>query len=108
LFTKKKSLACVVVTLNCQFAPNDGYEAGADQDAKGQGVGQNSSGQTQQEPGYVAHIRLDQTSLVTDIGYAELQPGMAVTSDIQTGRRRVIGYLLSPFAHQIEEAGHEQ
>ncbi len=91
-----------------QAPQNDGYQAGADPDAKPQNAGQNSVSQTQQEPGYVAHIALDRLSLVTDTGTAELQPGMAITADIQTGKRRVIGFLLAPFAHQVEEAGHER
>jgi hemolysin D len=61
-----------------------------------------------QEPEYVAHIALRQTAIMTDAGLAELQPGMGVTADIKTGRRYIISYLLSPFAHQIDEAGHEQ
>jgi hemolysin D len=91
-----------------QAPQNDGYQAGADPDAKPQTTGLNAASQTPQEPGYVAHIALDRTSLVTDNGTAALQPGMAVTADIKTGTRRVIGFLLSPFAHQIEGAGHER
>jgi hemolysin D len=91
-----------------QAPQNDGYQAGADPDAKPQNAGSSGVSQTPQEPGYVAHIALDETSLVIDTGTAELQPGMAVTADIQTGKRRVIGFLLAPFAHQIEEAGHER
>jgi hemolysin D len=91
-----------------QAPQNDGYQAGADPDAKAQNAGQNAASQAQQEPGYVAHIALDRTSLVTDTGTADLQPGMAITADIQTGKRRVIGFLLAPFAHQVEEAGHER
>ena len=57
---------------------------------------------------YVAHIVLAQTYIVTDTGPVALEPGMAVTADVKTGRRRVISYLLSPFAHQIKEAGRDR
>ena len=56
----------------------------------------------------MAHIMLERNDIVTDAGPVALQPGMAVTADVKTGRRRVISYLLSPFAHQIEEAGRER
>jgi hypothetical protein len=46
--------------------------------------------------------------IVTDSGITNLQPGMAVTADIKTGRRKIISYLLSPFARQIGEVGHER
>jgi len=61
-----------------------------------------------QEPEYVAHIALSSSTIMTDAGPAELQAGMGVTADILTGRRRVIGFLLSPFEHEIDEAGHER
>lgn len=32
---------------------------------------------------------------------------MTVTADVKIGRGRVISYLQSPFANQIEGAGHE-
>jgi hypothetical protein len=56
----------------------------------------------------LADAELERTDIVTDAGAVELEPGMAVTADVKTGRRRVISYLLSPFAHQIEEAGRER
>jgi hemolysin D len=37
-----------------------------------------------------------------------LTPGMAVTVEIATGRRRVISYLLSPFARYAHDALHER
>jgi hemolysin D len=86
----------------------DGYTQGADQAAPPQSGNQNGANAPPQEPEYVAHIVLAQTDIVTDAGPVALEPGMAVTADVKTGRRRVISYLLSPFAHQIEEAGRER
>ncbi len=68
----------------------------------------NSSATQRQAPEYVAHILLSRDELKTSQGMAQLEPGMAVTADIKTGRRRVIDFLLSPFTYRIEEAGHER
>jgi hemolysin D len=83
--------------------------AGADQSSQDPTTGTASNNNAApQEPEYVAHIALRQTTIMTDAGQAELQPSMGVTADIKTGRRRIIRYLLSPFSHQIDEAGHER
>jgi hypothetical protein len=37
-----------------------------------------------------------------------LQPGMAVTAEIKTGRRTIIDYLLSPLARRTNESLHER
>jgi len=37
-----------------------------------------------------------------------LQPGMAVTAEIKTGRRTIIDYLLSPLAKRSHESLHER
>ncbi len=91
-----------------QAPANDGYAQGAESDAPPAPAGQNSADAPPQEPEYVAHIALSTTSIMTDAGEAQLQPGMAVTADVRTGRRRVISYLLAPLAHQVEEAGRER
>jgi hemolysin D len=89
---------------------DDGYAQGANQAAPdlGQSGKPNDPGNMPQEPEYVAYIMLEQTGIMTDAGMVPLEPGMAVTADVKTGRRRVISYLLSPFAHQVEEAGRER
>lgn len=37
-----------------------------------------------------------------------LRPGMAVTAEIKTGKRRVIDYLLSPLSEVVGQAAHER
>jgi hemolysin D len=91
-----------------QAPENDGYESGADPNGPGQGTAQNGLNTMSQEPEYVAHIALSATSIQTDQGSAAILPGMAVTADIKTGRRRIISFLLSPFAHQIDDAGKQR
>lgn len=39
---------------------------------------------------------------------AVLQPGMAATVEIVTGRRRVIDFLLSPISRAVQTAGRER
>ena len=44
----------------------------------------------------------------TETGRTELEPGMVVTTEIQTGRRRIIDYLLSPLQRGVSEGLHER
>lgn len=59
-------------------------------------------------PSYVAHIALDRTALFVDGKDIAVKPGMAVTAEIKTGRRRVIGYLLSPLERYAHEGMRER
>ena len=52
---------------------------------------------------FPALLKLNQTSIDVDGKPIKLAPGMNVTAEIKTGKRRVIEYLLSP----IEKAGRE-
>jgi len=60
------------------------------------------------EPGYVAHVALDSATMVVDGREQPLSPGMAVTAEIKTGRRRVISYLLSPLQRYAYEGIRER
>ena len=46
--------------------------------------------------------------MVVDGVVRPLQPGMAVTAEVKTGRRTIIDYLLSPLARRTNEALHER
>ena len=59
-------------------------------------------------PGYIARIRLDQTSLMVDGKEESLGPGMAITAEIKTGQRTILDYLLSPLSRQMSESLHER
>jgi hemolysin D len=61
-----------------------------------------------QELTFSARIGLDKTEMVVDDGVVRLTPGMAVTVEIKTGTRRVIGYLLSPVMKYRHESLHER
>jgi len=52
---------------------------------------------------YAARIRLDKSVMDVDGRKVRLSPGMAVTAEVKTGKRRVIEYFLSPLmAHGSE------
>jgi hemolysin D len=52
---------------------------------------------------YVARIALNKTTLQVDDNEVSLTPGLSLTAEIKTGKRRIIDYFLSP----IEEYGSE-
>ena len=57
---------------------------------------------------YIARISLDQTSMDIDGHQVSLSPGMAVTAEIKTGRRRVFDYLLSPLRQYAHDGLRER
>jgi hemolysin D len=63
---------------------------------------------TGQELVYSARITLDQTAMQIDDRLVDLEPGMAVTAEIKTGKRRVIEYLLSPLLRHKQQALRER
>jgi hemolysin D len=60
------------------------------------------------QPAYVAHVTLAETTIGTEEGTTAIEPGMAVTAEIKTGRRRVIEYLLSPLLRYRHEVIRER
>ena len=61
-----------------------------------------------QELSYAARISLDRTQMQVEDKLVNLSPGMAVTAEIKTGSRRIIGYLLSPLMKYKEESLRER
>ena len=57
---------------------------------------------------YLARIVLDRTSINVDGRQARLTPGMTVSADVRTGRRRIVSYLVSPLKTTISQAGRER
>lgn len=57
-----------------------------------------------QELVYAARVSLDRAAMDVDGRRVDLTPGMAVTAEIKTGRRRVIQYLLSPLLRARQTA----
>jgi hemolysin D len=79
-------------------APNDRTSGAATStsEPKGQGLE------------YAARVSLARTDMQVDERLVKLGPEMAVTVEIKTGSRRIIGYLLSPPAKYRREALRER
>lgn len=57
---------------------------------------------------FPARVRLDKATLMIDGVKVNLTPGMALSVEIKTGKRRVIDYLLSPLQQHTTEALRER
>ena len=64
--------------------------------------------ETAHEPGFTARVSLDRTSMEVGERLVPLRPGMTVTVEINTGRRRIIEYLLSPLLRYQQETLRER
>ena len=70
--------------------------------------GKPGAGEGDASPAYVAHIALDRTTLHVDGREQPITPGMAITAEIKTGRRRVIDYLLAPLREYVHDGVRER
>jgi hemolysin D len=68
----------------------------------------NSSEPKGQELTYAARISVDRSQMQVEDKKVNLSPGMAVTAEIKTGSRRIIGYLLSPLVKYKQESLRER
>lgn len=57
---------------------------------------------------YKVYIRLDKTSMIINGSPIALTPGMMITAEIKTGKRKLIDYFLSPLIQNTTEALHER
>jgi hemolysin D len=57
---------------------------------------------------YAARVRLDRSTTNVDGSLIQLTPGMAVSVEIKTGKRRVIEYFLSPLLQYRRESLRER
>jgi len=57
---------------------------------------------------FPVRIRLNTNRIKVDNRWINLTPGMAVTADIRTGQRSVIGYFLDPLLRTAQESMHER
>jgi hemolysin D len=105
-FTRYGLLHGTVTDLSRDTAPLDDRQAQQNQQQR-PGQDEEETRQAHQA-GYIAHITLDETSIDTETGPQALGPGMAVTVEIKTGRRRVIDYLLSPLKRYRHEGLRER
>lgn len=57
---------------------------------------------------FVAYVSLSSGRMRIDQRWVTLTPGMAVSAEIRTGRRRVISYFLGPLLQGAQESLHER
>lgn len=57
---------------------------------------------------FTAQIALSQDKMRIGDRWIHLTPGMAVTAEIKTGRRRIISYVLSPLVQHARNSFHER
>jgi hemolysin D len=57
---------------------------------------------------YPTRVSMERATMEVEGKQVNLSPGMAVTVEIKTGRRRVIEYLLSPLLKSVEESLRER
>jgi hemolysin D len=72
------------------------------------GAETNSSEPKGQELVYAARVSLDRNQMVIDNRRVSLSAGMAVTTEIKSGSRRIISYLLSPLMRYKQESLRER
>ena len=70
---------------------------------KNPGADNTSSEPKGQDLSFAARVSLDRSQMQIDDRLINLTPGMAVTVEIKTGSRSLLGYLLSP----LMKYGHE-
>jgi hemolysin D len=87
--------------------PTDSGGAASDKDARNNSTSR-SSEPSGQELLYSARIALDTTRMQVEGRMVDLAPGMAVTIEIKTGKRRIIEYLLSPLLRYKQESLRER
>ena len=61
-----------------------------------------------QDAAFAARVSLDAKAMQIDERLVTLSPGMAVTVEVKTGRRRIISYLLSPLMKYSHESIRER
>jgi hemolysin D len=62
----------------------------------------------EQEAHYLVHLNLLKDTIDIDGHPIRVTPGMTVSAEILTGKRRVISYMLSPLSKATHEAGRER
>jgi hemolysin D len=105
-FTRYGVLHGKVLSVSPDTIARDGRDV-AEARTRSQGATDNAQ-QGQDDLVYAARISLDQHQLKADDRVVELGPGMAVTVEVKTGSRRIIGYLLSPLARYEHDVLRER
>ncbi|RUW27335.1 HlyD family type I secretion periplasmic adaptor subunit [Mesorhizobium sp. M4B.F.Ca.ET.013.02.1.1] len=105
-FTRYGLLHGEVVSVSSDAIVRDRQPTGSNDRASG--AAQSDSEPRDQELQYAARVSLDRTDMQVDDKLVKLGPGMAVTVEIKTGTRSIIGYFLSPLAKYQQESLRER
>ncbi|MCL6271300.1 HlyD family type I secretion periplasmic adaptor subunit [Sansalvadorimonas sp. 2012CJ34-2] len=57
---------------------------------------------------YPMRVTLNETRILVDDRWEKLQPGMTVTVEVKTGKRRLLEYFLAPFLTYVDESMKER
>ena len=57
---------------------------------------------------YTSRVLLKQSAIQVGEKLINLSPGMAVTVEVKTGKRRLIEYILSPIMQYVDESVRER
>ncbi len=105
-FTRYGLIHGTILSISQDAIARDKAPDGASE--KAAGAASDSSEPRGRELLYSARISLDRTQLAVEGKQVNLTPGMAVTTEIKTGRRRIISYLLSPLARYQHDSLRER
>lgn len=105
-FTRYGLLRGTILSVSQDAISRDKAPDGAAE--KTSGSGNDSSEPRGRELLYSARIALDRTQLTIEDKQVNLSPGMAVTAEVKTGRRRIISYLLSPLTRYRHDSLRER
>jgi hemolysin D len=105
-FTRYGLLQGIVRSISSDAITRD--ETNDKSNSKQPGSSNASSEPKGQQLTYAARISVDRPTLQVEDKLVNLSPGMAVTAEIKTGSRRVIGYLLSPIVKYKQESLRER
>jgi hemolysin D len=103
-FTRYGLLHGRVLSVSSDSIPRDSGDA----HPRGQNASENDPQQQGQDLVYSVRISLDQRQMRAGDTVVDLGPGMAVTAEVKTGSRRIIGYLLSPLARYEHDVLRER
>ena len=108
-FTRYGTIPGEVMIVSGDTVQNgDGDHAQRRGDLGGAGSASSRQASEGQEPTYAVRIRLVADHIHADRHDVALTPGMAVTTEIKTGKRRVISYVLDPVARYWDEGLKER
>ena len=105
-YTKYGTVPATVTVLAADAVTRDAQSA-----AQGAHVGEGNAGPAQANAAaayFPATLKLAQSTMSVEGKQVRLSPGLALTAEIKTGKRRVIEYLLSPVQRYASEILRER